>query len=120
VLIAMLALLALASFEAVTPLSEAARALSATLTAGRRILELTAEDAAVHDPPDPAPAPVWPFTIGLEGVCATYPHQPRPALQDLTLTLTPGDTVALVGRSGAGKTTVANCCCASLTRMTAG
>ena len=40
VLIAMLALLALASFEAVQPLSAAARELAATLAAGRRVLEL--------------------------------------------------------------------------------
>ena len=37
----MLALLALAAFEAVTPLAAAARELSATLAAGRRLLELT-------------------------------------------------------------------------------
>ena len=46
VLIAMLALLALASFEAVTPLAGAARELSATLAAGRRVLELTGREAA--------------------------------------------------------------------------
>ena len=48
VLIAMLALLALASFEAVTPLGAAARELSATLAAGRRLLELTDRSAAVR------------------------------------------------------------------------
>ncbi len=57
VLIAMLALLALASFEAVTPLAAAARELSATLAAGRRVLELTDRAAAVRDPAEPAPAP---------------------------------------------------------------
>jgi thiol reductant ABC exporter CydC subunit len=108
VLIAALALLALASFEAVTPLAEAARSLSATLAAGKRIIELTAADAAVRDPSDPAPAPPWPFGIALEGVRAAYPRQPRPALDGLTLALEPGEKVALVGASGAGKTTVAN------------
>ena len=108
VLIAMLALLALASFEAVTPLGESARALSATLAAGKRILDLTREDPAVRDPSDPAPAPAWPFTIALEGVRATYPRQRRPALDSVTFRLAPGDKVALVGASGAGKTTVVN------------
>ena len=108
VLIATLALLALASFEAVTPLGGAARALSATLAAGRRILELTTQDAVVHDPSDPAPAPAWPFAVALEDVRATYPHQQRPALEGVALALEPGDKVALVGPSGAGKTTVAN------------
>jgi len=63
VLIAMLALLAIASFEAVTPIAAAARELSATLAAGRRILELSDAQAAVADPPEPAPAPTWPFVI---------------------------------------------------------
>jgi thiol reductant ABC exporter CydC subunit len=108
VLIAMLALLALATFEAVSPLGDAARALSASLAAGRRILALTTEQAAVQDPPDPVPAPAWPFAIALEDVRAHYPRGRRPALDGLDLRLEAGDRVAIVGPSGAGKTTIAN------------
>ena len=108
VLIAALALLALASFEAVNPLAAAARDLSATLSSGRRILELTDQQAAVRDPVRPAPAPAWPFALALEDVCARYPHEPRLALDGISLRLEPGERVALVGPSGAGKTTVAN------------
>lgn len=108
VLIAMLALLALASFEAVTPLAAAARELSASLAAGRRLLELIDRKAAVRDPAEPLPAPSWPFAVALEGVRARYPNQPRPALNGVSLRLEPGERVALVGPSGAGKTTVTN------------
>jgi thiol reductant ABC exporter CydC subunit len=108
VLIAMLALLALSAFEAVTPLGAAARELSATLAAGRRVLELTDRRAAVRDPSDPAPAPGWPFAVALEGVRARYPREERPALDGVSLRLEPGERVALLGPSGAGKTTVAN------------
>jgi ATP-binding cassette, subfamily C, bacterial CydC len=108
VLIAALALLALASFEAVTPLAAAACELSATLAAGRRILELTQQDAAVRDPAAPLPAPTWPFVVELEGVRARYPREARPALDGVSLRLEPGERVALVGASGAGKTTVTN------------
>jgi thiol reductant ABC exporter CydC subunit len=108
VLIAMLALLALASFEAVTPLAQAARELSATLAAGRRILDLTSRDAAVGDPVGPLPPPDWPFEVALDDVRARYPGQPRPAVDRVSLRLQPGESVALVGASGAGKTTVVN------------
>jgi thiol reductant ABC exporter CydC subunit len=108
VLIAALTLLALASFEAITPLGAAARETSITLAAGRRLLELTSEEAAVRDPARPLPAPGWPFAVALEDVRARYPRQHRPALDGLSLRLEAGDRVALVGPSGAGKTTVTN------------
>ncbi|HUJ35122.1 MAG TPA: thiol reductant ABC exporter subunit CydC [Solirubrobacteraceae bacterium] len=108
VLIAMLALLSLAAFEAVTPLAATARELSATLAAGRRVLELTDRTAAVRDPLNPAPVPRSPFAVALEGVTARYPREERPALEDITLRLEPGERIALLGPSGAGKTTVAN------------
>jgi ATP-binding cassette, subfamily C, bacterial CydC len=107
-LIAALGLLALASFEAVVPLSRAARELSETLAAGQRVLELTDRHAAVVDPVSPAPAPVAPFTVALEHVRVRYPDATRYALDDVSLRLEPGRKVALVGPSGAGKTTVTN------------
>jgi len=57
VLVATLALLAMASFEAVGPLPAAARELGATLAAGRRVLELTDREPSVKDPTEPKPPP---------------------------------------------------------------
>jgi thiol reductant ABC exporter CydC subunit len=108
VLVATLALLALSSFETVAPLPGAARELTGTLAAGRRVLELTAREPAVTDPADPAPAPEPPVTVTLEGVTARYPAAASPALEHVDLRLEPGERVALVGPSGAGKTTVTN------------
>lgn len=107
-LIAMLGLLALASFEAVQPLAAAARELSATLAAGGRVLELADRQAAVVDPVAPLPAPSWPFAVALEDVRACYAPGERAALDGVSLRLEPGCRVALVGPSGAGKTTVVN------------
>jgi thiol reductant ABC exporter CydC subunit len=108
VLVGMLALLALASFEAVQPLPQAARELAETLAAGQRLLELTDRGPAIMDPADPRPLPAEPFSIGLVGVRARYAPDEPPALDGVDLRLDPGRRVALVGPSGAGKTTVAN------------
>ncbi|HEY6762487.1 MAG TPA: thiol reductant ABC exporter subunit CydC [Baekduia sp.] len=108
VLVASLALLALAAFEAVAPLIASARELPAALAAGGRLLELIDTEPRVADPPDPAPAPPRRAVLELEHVRARYGPGERPALDDVTLRLEPGARVALVGPSGAGKTTVVN------------
>jgi ATP-binding cassette, subfamily C, bacterial CydC len=108
VLIALLALAALASFESVQPLPEALRELRTAVGAGERILELTGREPAVADPIDPRPFPPGPFTVALEDVRVRYAPGEPPALDGVSLRLEPGRRVALLGASGSGKTTVAS------------
>jgi thiol reductant ABC exporter CydC subunit len=105
VLVATLALLALASFEAVAPLAATARELSATFASGRRVLALVDRSPAIQDPPSPLSGPPRDATVALNGVTAGYGGDP-PVVRDLGLALAPGRKIALVGPSGAGKTTV--------------
>jgi thiol reductant ABC exporter CydC subunit len=106
VLIAALALLTLASFEAVQPLAQATRDLSASTGAGRRVLDLVDHEPAVSDPAQPAPPPAAPVTVALENVSVRYEPSGPPVLDGVSLRLEPGCRVALIGPSGAGKSTV--------------
>jgi thiol reductant ABC exporter CydC subunit len=101
VLVATLALLALSSFECVAPLQAAARELSATRAAGRRVFELTGREPAVRDPAAPRTAPPE-GVVALEHVTVRH----APAVNGFDLRLEPGRRIALVGPSGVGKTTL--------------
>jgi thiol reductant ABC exporter CydC subunit len=108
VLVAALALLALAAFESVAPLAQAARELAATLTAGHNVLELIDREPAVRDVPVPARRGGGEPSVALERITAAYADAEPPVLTAFDLRLEPGRKVALVGPSGAGKTTVVN------------
>ncbi len=108
VLIATLALLALASFEGVQPLAQAARELAASLAAGRRLVELTDREPAVRDPEAPAELEAGVVPVALDGVRARYDPAGPSVLDGLSLRLDPGRRIALVGPSGVGKSTVVN------------
>ena len=51
----------------------------------------------------------------LRDVAFSYPGRPGGVLRDVSLRLEPGETVALVGPSGEGKSTLGRCCCGSPT-----
>jgi len=108
VLVVMLPLLALASFEGVAALPGAARELPGILASGRRVLELTSRSPDVRDPAGPLPVPAGIPELALERVRVRYPSSARAVLDGFDLRLEPGGRVALVGPSGSGKTTVVN------------
>jgi thiol reductant ABC exporter CydC subunit len=107
VLLASLAFLALAAFEGVAPLPLAARRLRACAEAAHRLDELCEREPAVQDPPQPKPLPPT-GDLTLENIRARYgPAEPW-ILDGASLRLAPGRRVALLGPSGAGKTTLAH------------
>jgi thiol reductant ABC exporter CydC subunit len=107
VMLGMVALLALASFEAVRPLPSAAQHLGATSEAAGRIFELSDLEPPVLDPRRPLPAPTG-TELRVQGATVRLREFGPPVLDGVDLALRPGRAIALVGPSGAGKTTLAH------------
>ncbi|WP_414513067.1 ABC transporter ATP-binding protein [Nostoc sp. PCC 9305] len=82
---------------------------AAAAASARRVLEVLDAQDGVQDAPNVRPLPVRP--VGGRGhVClekVTFGYKPNyPVLQEITLEARPGETIALVGATGAGKTTL--------------
>ncbi len=104
--LAMLALFALASFEAVMPLPLAFQTLGETLAAARRIFSLADSLPAVTEPAQPLPLPE---TLHFAFREVDFRYQPAGAqvLQGITLAIPPAHKLAIVGATGSGKSTLA-------------
>ena len=105
VTLAVLALITLAGFEPINLLPAASAKIEVSMAAARRLF-------AIADRPQPVPELTTSLESGtfreltIRHLNYTYPGADCPVLKDISLTLTPGRKIALVGPSGSGKSTL--------------
>jgi ATP-binding cassette, subfamily C, bacterial CydC len=105
--VAMIVLLVLASFDSVSGLPGAYRAMGETLAAARRIFEIIDTKPAVTEPAREAARPTQ-FGIAFRHVSMRYGDTLPWALEDVSLDVPAGGSLGIVGPTGSGKTSLAN------------
>src|SRR5262245_1398484 len=103
-----LTLLALSAFVPLWEIAQVGRQLADTLGATRRLHAIHTAPVTVTDGPGIARVDRHAPALEMSSVTFTYPGRAQPALRDVSLTVPARSTVALVGPSGAGKTTIAS------------
>ena len=93
-------------FDPIRDLSRRYDALQSTMIGWERILGLLDTPVEVRDAPAAGELPVLRGEVSFEHVSFHYSDDPAPILSDIDLLIRPGETVALVGETGAGKTTL--------------
>ncbi|MCU6617119.1 ABC transporter ATP-binding protein/permease [Achromobacter mucicolens] len=104
----LLVLIALATFLPVSEISQVSRQLADTIAATRRLHVVANEPEPVVDGPLPAPVAAHGLSLAFDRVSFAYSGKRQDTLHDLSFTVPAGATVAIVGASGAGKSTVAS------------
>lgn len=106
--LAVIALATLASFEAVLPLPLAASSLESALAAAKRLFAIADSAPAVRDPESKRKIEDQRLEIEIRDLHFAYSPDDPPALNGVTFNLPLGKRLAIVGASGAGKTTLIN------------
>jgi ATP-binding cassette subfamily C protein CydC len=105
--LALLALGAVAAFEAVMPLPQAFAQFGQIRAAAKRVFDTADLPPPVAAPPTPAEKPTS-FDLTLTKISLRYgPTQPW-ALDELSLTIHEGQRIGIIGQTGAGKSTLIN------------
>ena len=103
--IAMIVLLVLASFDAVSGQPAAYRALGETLAAARRLFEIADLPPPVAEPAREAPLPGR-FDLRFSHVSLRYAPDAAWALRDISFTIPQGSALGVIGPTGSGKTSM--------------
>ena len=93
-------------YKPIKQLAKLGTTLAKGSAAAERVFAVLQAEAVVADRGRPRPAPALSGAVRLEDV--VFSHGREPVLRDLSLSIAPGERVALVGRTGAGKSTLAS------------
>lgn len=104
-LIALFVFASLAAFEALGPVANAFQHIGQVAASAVRVDQLMKLTPAVVFTAE-GPAPASHAALTLDNVSFTYPDQPLPVLQHISLSLQPGEHIALLGKTGCGKSTL--------------
>lgn len=107
-LLPLLVLIAISAFLPVSEIAQVGRQLADTIASTRRLHVVENEPVVIVDGPLEPPRHPGGSRVSFDAVRFTYPGRHRPALNGVSFIVPAGSTVALVGPSGAGKTTIAN------------
>jgi ATP-binding cassette subfamily C protein CydCD len=102
----LLTILAMSAFLPVSEIAQIGRQLADTMGATRRIFALENEPVLINDGIDETPGDLS-LGVSFRNVSFAYQGRSKSILQDLNFEIPAGKTLALVGPSGAGKTTLA-------------
>jgi ATP-binding cassette subfamily B protein/subfamily B ATP-binding cassette protein MsbA len=94
-------------YKPIQEISQNLAELSASRAGLDRVFEVLDKQSDIQDGPGARPLPPVQGEVGFKGVTFAY-EEGRPVLQDVTLQIAPGEKIALVGRTGAGKSTLAS------------
>jgi ATP-binding cassette subfamily B protein/subfamily B ATP-binding cassette protein MsbA len=92
-------------FQPIRSLSMRYDQLLSTMAGGERIFALMDTPVEVQDAPDAGELAPIHGAVEFRGVCFHYEEEDMPVLQEINLKVQPGQTIALVGKTGAGKST---------------
>ncbi len=92
-------------FQPIRSLSMRYDAMLSTMAGGERIFALMDTPVEVQDAPDAGELPSIEGCVEFRDVCFHYEDDDMPVLQEVSIKVNPGQTIALVGKTGAGKST---------------
>ena len=104
-LIALFVFCALAAFEALAPVTGAFQHLGQVIASARRITQITGQQPEVTFAAGEGQA-FGQVSLTLNQVTFSYPQQPSPALENISLLVGAGEHIAILGRTGCGKSTL--------------